>query len=438
MPASEVKTEHVYDVHVFCCINERAQDHPRSSCAARGSVDLQKHMKDRAKELKIKNIRINKAGCLERCELGPVLVIYPEATWYRYDTTDDIDDILSQHIIGRQRVERLILKNDQKVPAPTIKSRIKLRVGGIKKLTRNVKKFEFFPEIEGLLPTFTAGSHINIITPNGHRRSYSLANSPKQRQYYEIAVLRESDGGGGSAWMHDTLALGDSVEASLPTNNFPLDKSAEHHLLIAGGIGIVPLLSMGRALHEKGASATLHYCARGPESTPYAKEAKEVFADQVHFHHDGGNPENGIDLQQILATPTENTCIYVCGPSGLITAVQNAASHWPEGMVRFEKFVSDRQEPLHQNNDTAFDIVLSRQRKTLSVPPGKSILDVVNDAGINVSSSCEDGVCGSCQVRLLGGKAEHRDSFLKEKDHQNAIMICTSRAEKGETLILDI
>ena len=99
-------------------------------------------------------------------------------------------------------------------------------------------------------------------------------------------------------------------------------------------------------------------------------------------------------------------------------------------MVRFEKFVSDRQEPLHQNNDTAFDIVLSRQRKTLSVPPGKSILDVVNDAGINVSSSCEDGVCGSCQVRLLGGKAE--------KDHQNAIMICTSRAEKGETLILDI
>ena len=163
-----------------------------------------------------------------------------------------------------------------------------------------------------------------------------------------------------------------------------------------------------------------------------------IHHDQVHFHHDGGNPENGIDLQQILATPTENTCIYVCGPSGLITAVQNAASHWPEGMVRFEKFVSDRQEPLHQNNDTAFDIVLSRQRKTLSVPPGKSILDVVNDAGINVSSSCEDGVCGSCQVRLLGGKAEHRDSFLKEKDHQNAIMICTSRAEKGETLILDI
>ena len=438
MPVSEVKIEQVYDVHVFCCINERAQDHPRSSCSARGSVDLQNHMKARAKELKIKNIRINKAGCLERCELGPVLVIYPEATWYRYDTTDDIDDILSQHIIGGQQVERLILKNDQKIPTPNRDSRIKLRVEGIKKLTQDIKRFELVSQDESLLPTFTAGSHIDIITPKGHRRSYSLANSPEHRQHYEIAVLRENGGRGGSTWMHDSLALGDIVEASLPKNSFPLDENAKHHLLIAGGIGIAPLLSMGRHLHEKGASATLHYCARGPESTPYAKEAKEVFGEHIHFHHDGGNPKNGIDLQQVLANPADNTCLYVCGPSGLIAAVQEAASHWPESKISFEKFVSDRQEPVHQGNDTAFEIVLSRQRKTLTVPPGKSILDVVSDAGVYVSSSCEDGVCGSCQVRLLGGKAEHRDSFLQEKDHQSAIMICTSRAEKDETLILDI
>jgi ferredoxin len=107
-------------------------------------------------------------------------------------------------------------------------------------------------------------------------------------------------------------------------------------------------------------------------------------------------------------------------------------------MVRFEKFVSDRQEPLHQNNDTAFDIVLSRQRKTLSVPPGKSILDVVSDAGLYISSSCKEGICGSCKVRILGGQAEHRDNFLRNDEHQKSIMICSSRAKKGETLILDI
>jgi ferredoxin-NADP reductase len=332
----------------------------------------------------------------------------------------------------------LILKNKQKTPTPNKETLIKLRVKGMKKLTNDVKKFDLVAENDGLLPSFTAGCHIDTITSKGHRRSYSLANSPEQRNHYEIAVLREKDGKGGSVWMHDNLSLGDFIEASVPKNNFPLNEEAKHHLMIAGGIGIVPLLSMGRRLNQIGASATLHYCARSPETTSFTNEVKEAFGDNVYFHHDGGDPKNGIDLQQVLSNPSDNTCLYVCGPSGLISAVQGASVHWPEGSVRFEKFTADQSEPIHQNKDTAFDIILSRQRKTLSVPPGKSILDIVSDAGLYVSSSCKEGICGSCKIRLLGGNVEHRDNFLQNKEHQQSIMICSSRAKKGETLILDI
>ncbi|MBT6406308.1 MAG: (2Fe-2S) ferredoxin domain-containing protein [Rhodospirillaceae bacterium] len=119
-PETDNKTDNklVYDVHVFCCINEREPDHPRGSCSARGSVDLHQYMKVRSKELKLKAIRINKAGCLIRCELGPVLVIYPQAVWYHFNSREDVDEIIDRHIIGGETVERLILESDQKLPTP--------------------------------------------------------------------------------------------------------------------------------------------------------------------------------------------------------------------------------------------------------------------------------------------------------------------------------
>jgi len=440
MTAGDNKKKLVYDVHVFCCINERESDHPRSSCAARGSVSLHKYMKTRSKDLKIDGIRVNKAGCLDRCELGPVLVIYPEAVWYHFDCQADIDEILERHIIGGERVDRLIVESDQRLPQTPTAPRIKLRVENIKRLTASIKMFELVAQDDDHLPAFTAGSHIDIITGSGLRRSYSLANDPAERQRYEIAVLREPDGCGGSVWMHDTLALGDVIEATAPKNNFPIREEATRHILIAGGIGITPLLSMGRQLKSLGKLATLHFCTRGPETTAYTKEVKDVFGDHVLFHHDGGDPQRGIDLEQVLAAPGDGDCLYVCGPTGLIEAVREAAVHWPEHSVLFERFGAAPQVPVLHNDNEAFDIILSRHGKTLNVPPGKSILEVIKEAGVSVESACLEGVCGSCRIRLLGGKAEHRDSFLEdaEKAQNSSIMICTSRAKKGETLILDI
>jgi len=440
MTTGEPKKDLVYDIHVFCCINERESDHPRGSCAAHGSVSLHKYMKIRSKELKVEGIRVNKAGCLDRCELGPVLVIYPEALWYRFDSTADIDEILERHIIGGETVDRLILATDQPLPMTTPTSRLRLRVEKIKKLTAAIKMFELVGHDDGPLPAFSAGSHIDIITGSGLSRSYSLANDPAERGRYEIAVLREPDGRGGSAWMHDALALGDVIEATAPKNNFPIKVDAARHILIAGGIGITPLLSMGRQFKNLGQQATLHFCTRDPETTAYAKEVKEVFGEQVHFHHDGGDPQRGINLEHVLAMPGEGDCLYVCGPSGLIEAARKAAAHWPEQSVLFERFGAAPQDPAQQNEDEAFDIILSKQDKTLNVPVGKSILEVIDEAGISVESGCQEGVCGSCRVGLLGGKADHRDCVLEdhEKAQDNVIMICSSRAQKGETLILDM
>jgi len=429
----------VYDIHVFCCINEREPGHPRGSCSARGAQDLHTYMKIRSKQLKIDRIRINKAGCLDRCELGPVMVIYPEATWYRFDTRQDIDDILERHILGGDIVERLMLDADQKVPKAIIEPRLRLRVDAVEPLTADIKKFDLVAEDGGDLPAFTAGSHIDIFTGNGQRRSYSLAGDPAQRDRYVIAVLKEPDGRGGSTWVHDNLAIGDIVEASPPRNNFPLNGNATEHLLIAGGIGITPLLSMGRALKAKGGKATLHYCTRSAETTAFASEVKELFGDRLTVYHDGGNVTRGIDLKSILADPVDGVCVYVCGPSGMIDSASRAAAHWPENSVRFERF-SPVPQDLPTVPNQAFDIVLSRQGKTLTVPPDKSILDVIREAGIAVEWSCEQGTCGNCHINLLGGRADHRDMFLD--DHEisgnTAIMICSSRAEPGETLILDI
>ncbi|HER26312.1 MAG TPA: oxidoreductase, partial [Rhodospirillales bacterium] len=307
-------------------------------------------------------------------------------------------------------------------------------------LTSDIRKVEFIGEQGKDLPPFTAGSHINLTVADGKRRSYSLANDPAERHRYVIAVLRQPNGEGGSAWIHDHLSLGDVVEASHPINNFSLHEKATDHLLIAGGIGITPLLSMAWALKSSGARATLHYCTRQPETTAFSGEIKDLFEDRVTFHHDGGDPSRGIDLKVVLASPKNGTCLYICGPAGLVDAARQAAAHWPQDLVRYELFKARDIDPADRKNDQAFDIVLSRQDRTITIAADKSILQTLQDLNMDVDFMCESGICGTCRTKLLGGKADHRDDVLdeEEKSENTAIMICSSRAMPGETLILDL
>ncbi len=426
-----------FERHIFCCVNVRPDGHPRGCCSARGSVDLRNYLKDKTKEKGLKKLRVNQSGCMERCELGPAMVIYPEAVWYSYDNTEDVDEILERHIIGGEIVERLRLDVDQRVPKPKVSQELKLSVTDVADQTPAIKSFELRSPDGGDLPAFEAGAHIDVVTASG-RRSYSLANDPSERDRYLLGVLRETDGRGGSAWMHDNVGAGDSVTVMPPLNNFPLDADAGSHLLIAGGIGITPILAMGHALKAKGAKRTLHYCTKSAPETAFQDEVKDAFGDNVVFHHDGGDPAKGIKLDQVLGSHTDGAHLYFCGPSGLLGAVRAASAHWPDGSVHFELFAASAR-PTPPPNE-AFEIVLSRRKTTLEVPADKSILQVVREHGLEVSSSCEDGICSTCRTRMLGGVAEHRDDVLSEaeKAANSAIMICISRAKAGEKLILDL
>jgi vanillate O-demethylase ferredoxin subunit len=394
-------------------------------------------MKDRAKELNIAGIRVNNAGCLERCELGPNMVIYPEGVWYHFETRDDIDEILERHILGGERVERLILEPGQVFPKPIVRETLTLTVKSITRLTGTISRFELVDPEGGELAAFTAGAHIDVFTNTGRRRSYSLANDPAERHRYVIGVLRE-DHGAGSQWMHGEVSEGMELTVSPPINNFPLAENAAKHTLIAGGIGITPLLAMGYALRRGDAEFTLHYCAESADEAAFMGDVTEVFGDRVVWHFDGGNPAQGIDLESVLQSPENDEHLYICGPAGLLKAAREKASHWPAGSVHFELFAPTAINQEWHNE--AFEISLSRHKKILTVPADKTILQAVRDAGVDVESSCEQGICNTCRTGLLGGKAEHRDEVLsdEEKVGQSVIMICTSRAQKGETLILDL
>jgi len=436
---SSASQTHHYDIHVFCCINERAPGHPRGSCSARGSQALQAYMKAQGKALGLgSRVRINKSGCLERCELGPTMVIYPEGVWYTYSSEADIDEILARHVLGGELVDRLLLEPGQTRPRRTDPPRLTLKVADVSLTAPAVKRFVLRSPDGSDLPAYLAGAHIDLFTESGLRRSYSLVGDSADRGQYVLGVRREEDSRGGSSWVFDQLSTNSEVTASIPRNSFALAADATMHTLIAGGIGITPILAMGHELKARPEDYHLHYCTPSEVETPFLEEVRSVFGPRVTFHHDGGDPAKGLDVQALLAESVPGQHIYVCGPASLVESTRLHSSHWPEAAFHSELFAV---EPvIDEPPNEAFDVFLSRQKITLSVPTERSILEVVRDAGVVVETSCEDGLCSCCRTRLLGGEADHRDHVLSsaEKLANESIMICVSRATNGETLILDL
>lgn len=318
-----------------------------------------------------------------------------------------------------------------------------LKVTDIRDLTSEIKQFTFVDEGGGELPAFEAGAHIDVHTGNDLWRSYSLANSPDETARYITGILREEGGSGGSRWMHDELSVGDVMEARGPLNDFPLVESAESHLLIAGGIGITPMLAMGYRLESIGADFHLHYCTKTPEGTAFMDDVKEVFGGNLTFHHDGGNPADGIRLDDVLKDQPEGAHVYICGPGGLLNAAREAASHWPDGSVHFELFssaASGGAAPVHEEGDQPFEVELKSSGQVFTIPADRTILEVLRDEGVDTVYVCEEGWCGTCETGLVSGKVDHRDECLTddEKATNTKMQICISRALPGERLVLDL
>lgn len=287
------------------------------------------------------------------------------------------------------------------------------------------------------LPPFEAGAHIDVHVGDKHVRQYSLCNAPHETHRYLIGVLRDPGSRGGSVAMHDAVHAGAVLSISAPRNHFPLVDAA-HTLLIAGGIGVTPILAMAEALASKGAGFAMHYCARSPEHAAFRERiAASGFSRQVHFHYDNGDAAQKLDLPALLAAPSGQH-LYVCGPSGFIEYVLASAraQGWPDAQLHVEYFSG---AVVDTAGDQPFDVKLASSGQVLTVPAGRTVIQVLAEQGIDVPYSCEEGVCGTCVTRVLDGVPDHRDLYLTDEEHaaNDQFTPCCSRA-KTSLLVLDI
>jgi len=218
-----------------------------------------------------------------------------------------------------------------------------LRIRSITYLTARINGYELVDPRGHDLPRFAAGAHISLRLSEGLLRDFSLWNDPVERGRYCIAVLRE---GPGSSLLHESVRVGDLFEGSMPRNNFPLAEAAERYLMIAGGIGITPIMAMIAELRRRRAEFRLHYCTRSPEETAFLDDLAILAAQgYVQFHHDGGDPAKGLDLSAVLRECQPGTHLYYCGPAGMMAAAAAASAHWPPGTVHCEYFAGPNAVP---------------------------------------------------------------------------------------------
>jgi ferredoxin-NADP reductase len=291
------------------------------------------------------------------------------------------------------------------------------------------------------LPGFTAGAHLDVHMSQGLVRQYSLCNDPAEKFRYVIAVLYEPMGKGGSKFMHERVRPGDTLYVSEPRNYFPLAAEAKRHLLLAGGIGITPMMAMLAVLARKDSDFTLHYCTRSLKKTAFRNKLLGYAQEgRVVFYHDGGDPSRGLDVAELLGSYTPGTHVYYCGPAGFMSAARAATARWPAGTVHFEYFEppaeSGEKETANSVN-RSFRIRLAQSGRVFTVPADNSIVQVLRKHGIEVDTNCEEGYCGTCLTRYLEGQPEHRDIVLDDSDRANYVLICCARAV-SEELVLDL
>lgn len=289
----------------------------------------------------------------------------------------------------------------------------------------------------GLLPTFKPGAHIDLHLPNGLIRQYSLCHpATTSIDKYSIAVQREKESRGGSKAVHDQLIEGFSLSASTPRNLFELAPKADLHVLLAGGIGITPLICMAQELARKKESFELHYFCRSQERAAFRSLlASEGLASSVHLHI---QTDSRSEIARILKKPNPKTHLYMCGPTGFMDYVLEVAhqNHWESTNIHKEYFAV---EAAPQQGDQSFEVRIASTGKTYQIPVDKTVFEVLDEAGVDIPVSCEQGICGSCVTGVLSGVPDHRDHFLTddEKAAGNCFTPCCSRAQ-SPSLLLDL
>ncbi|MGE8152553.1 PDR/VanB family oxidoreductase [Pseudomonas vancouverensis] len=313
-------------------------------------------------------------------------------------------------------------------------SSLSLRVEHIELLTPRIRRLLLVSSDARPLPGFTAGAHLELHVPGSRvqRRAYSLVNLPDE-YHYEIAVQLEETSTGGSRWVH-ALRVGDELQAEAPRNHFPLHEDTEHALLIAGGIGITPMLGMARSLQAAGKPFTLHYAGRDAAHMAYLPEARTCL--DSHCWISGGDPQKRFPAATILKAPKPGLHLYICGPTAMLNSVLACARElgWAEDHLHYELFSG----ALEMAGDQGFEVHLRESGVTLQVAAGQSVLDAMLEAGLDPMFDCRRGDCGVCVTQVIDGQADHRDICLSERERASgSFCTCVSRA-RSALLVLDL
>lgn len=313
---------------------------------------------------------------------------------------------------------------------------IMARVSKVEPMTSDVTKYEFTAWDGSPLPSWTAGGHLDVVVTPEFLRQYSMSGDPADTGSYQIGVLREDEGRGGSAMLHRIFNEGRRVFISKPINHFELDETASKSFLMGGGIGITPMIAFAHRLHALGKEFELHYSASKKDSASYLADlAAMPWADRIHYHF--SDQGSRAELNAILAGYQPGWHVYTCGPDRYMSGVIDAATvqGFPEDARHLEYF-SVPEQPDYENHP--FTIRLAQSGREFVVPEDQTISDVLLENGVHVDVKCSDGICGVCKCGLIDGEAEHRDFVLSNAQRETQIITCQSRAKQGEVLVLDL
>lgn len=319
-------------------------------------------------------------------------------------------------------------------PAAAGDGRIRVRLDAVRRVAEGVHTFELRRPDGAPLPAWAPGAHVDLHLPNGLTRQYSLCGDPDDRSCWTVGVKRDPASRGGSAWLFERLRVGEALDAGGPRNLFPLDEEAPVSVLIAGGIGVTPIVAMAERLAALGRDWSMTYAVR--------RRAEAAFADRlsrhgtrVRLHVDEAHGGRPVDVAALVAAAPADAQLYCCGPAPMLDAFESAAAARPRGRVHVERFAATAAPATAGG----YVVELARSGRRVTVSPGQTIVDALRTIGVDVAVSCAQGICGTCETRVLAGVPDHRDSLLSDAERaaNDVMMICCSGSLTG-TLTLDL
>ena len=312
---------------------------------------------------------------------------------------------------------------------------IKARLTAIRYAAHETSLYEFRRLDDKAWPAAAPGAHIDLHLPNGMMRQYSLVHAGDAPEIYTVGIKRDRSSRGGSIFVHDQLRVGAEIDIGGPRNNFPLNETAARSILFAGGIGITPIMCMIERLEKLGRSWRLYYSCRSRTETAFLSELQAKGEERVTFNIDEENGGKFLDLAAIVAAAPGDAHWYCCGPTPMLKAFEAATASMAREQVHVEYFTAVETAAT----EGAYIVELYRSKREIAVPEGKTILEALRDAGVDVSTSCEEGVCGACETKVISGTPDHRDMILtaSERTASKTMMICCS-GSKSERLVLDL